>query len=240
MQPYFFPYIGYFQLIAAVDRFVVHDRVKYTKKGWINRNRILQQGVAHWLSLPLKAAPDALDIGDRELAADFDARRLVDQIAGAYRPAPHFRRAMPVIEACLRDDERRLFPFLLAALRRVCDYLSIRTPLIPASEVAIDPGLRAQSRVIAICAGLGADAYLNPIGGTSLYSAAEFGAAGIELGFLESVPVPYPQFGGDFVPSLSIVDVMMFNPVERIADMLVTACRVLPGAAVAADAGAAP
>ena len=88
MQPYFFPYIGYFQLIASVDLFIVYDNIKYTKKGWINRNRILLNGKAVPFSLPLKSASDSLDLRDRELATDIDRERLVNQLYGAYRRAP--------------------------------------------------------------------------------------------------------------------------------------------------------
>ncbi|AVC45854.1 wbqC-like family protein (plasmid) [Rhizobium leguminosarum bv. viciae] len=85
MQPYFFPYIGYFQLIHAVDKFVVYDNIKYTKKGWINRNRILRNGEDYTFSLPIKAASDSLDICDRTLSTEFDRNKLVNQIQGAYR-----------------------------------------------------------------------------------------------------------------------------------------------------------
>jgi hypothetical protein len=228
MQPYFFPYIGYFQLIAAVDRFVVYDNIKYTKKGWINRNRILQQGAPHWISLPLKSASDSLDIRGREVAESFDARKLLNQIAGAYRAAPHFKQVMPVIEASIATGERNLFRFLYASITNVCDYLSIRTRLIPSSTIDADHSLRSQQRVIAICRSLGGSAYINPIGGTTLYSRDGFRDAGIELSFLESLPVDYEQFGPAFVPSLSIIDVMMFNSVERVAELISTAFRFIP------------
>jgi hypothetical protein len=228
MQTYFFPYLGYFQLIAAVDGFVVYDNIKYTKKGWVNRNRILQQGLPHTISLPLKAASDALDIRERDVAESFDPRKLINQIAGAYRPAPYFDQVMPVIESSIVTAERNLFRLLYASIRKVCDYLTISTELLPSSTVEADHDLRAQERVISICRSLGASTYINPIGGTALYSDDGFRKAGIELRFLESLPVRYAQFGEDFVPSLSIIDVMMFIPVERIAEMLSTGYRYLP------------
>ncbi len=99
MQPYFLPYIGYFQLIAAVDLFVVYDNIKYTKKGWINRNRMLRNGADAMFSLPLKAAPDTSTCGDREMAPDFDPQKLLNPITGAYRRAPHFYEVLPVARA---------------------------------------------------------------------------------------------------------------------------------------------
>ena len=90
MQPYFLPYIGYFQLIAAVDQFIVYDNIKYTKKGWINRNRLLQNGTDTVFSIPLSKDSDALDIRERQIAADFRRDKLLKQIAEAYRKAPYF------------------------------------------------------------------------------------------------------------------------------------------------------
>ena len=95
MQPYFFPYIGYFQLIAAVDMFIVYDNIKYTKKGWINRNRMLQNGKDVMFSLPLKSDSDYLDVCERELAADFNRDKLLNQFKGAYRRRPVFRGNVP-------------------------------------------------------------------------------------------------------------------------------------------------
>ncbi len=68
MQPYFFPYIGYFQLINTVDEFVVYDNIEFTKKGWINRNRILVNGKDEYITLPIKKDSDFLHVKDRFLA----------------------------------------------------------------------------------------------------------------------------------------------------------------------------
>src|ERR1019366_7530880 len=105
MQPYFFPYIGYFQLIAAVDLFIVYDNIKYTKKGWINRNRMLQNGKDVMFSLPLKNGSDYLDVCERELAADFNRDKLLSQLSGVYRRAPYFAQTYPLIEEIVRYDD---------------------------------------------------------------------------------------------------------------------------------------
>src|SRR5579859_6091366 len=120
MQPYFFPYIGYFQLINAVDLFIVYDNIKYTKKGWINRNRILSNGKVVPLSLPVKNDSDSLDIRDRQLAEAFTPSKLVNQISGAYCRAPYFKEAFPLIEQVLRQDEPNLFKYLYQSLVGVC------------------------------------------------------------------------------------------------------------------------
>src|SRR5215471_18736437 len=113
MQPYFFPYIGYFQLVSAVDLFIVYDNIKYTKKGWINRNRLLNNGQAAAFSLPLKAASDFMDVRDRELAESFEPNKLLNQIAGAYRRAPYFPQTIPLVDKVVHHEDRNLFRFLL-------------------------------------------------------------------------------------------------------------------------------
>ena len=220
MQPYFFPYIGYFQLIHAVDLFIVYDNIKYTKKGWINRNRILRHGKEAFFTLPLKGDSDSLDVRDRELAAALDRDTLLGQITEASRRAPHFEQAFPVVEQAIRHDDRNLFGFLYHSLATVCRYLGIRTPFSISSGIPIDHSLRGQDRVLALCEAAGASVYVNPIGGTELYSRPAFGARNIELKFLKSGPFEYRQLGDAFVPWLSIIDVMMFNPVQAIGECL--------------------
>ena len=216
MQPYFFPYIGYFQLISAVDLFVVYDNIKYTKKGWINRNRLLQNGKDAYFTLPLKGGPDALDVCERELAADFNCGKLLNQFRGAYQRAPFFEETFRLIEQIVRYEDTNLFRFLHNSLAVICAYLGIATEIRVSSELPADHGLKSQARVLALCEAVGADIYLNSIGGMELYSKDEFRTRGVELQFIRSHPFEYKQFGGPFVPWLSIVDVMMFNPLEAI------------------------
>jgi hypothetical protein len=220
MQPYFFPYIGYFQLIHAVDLFVVYDNVKYTKKGWINRNRYLLDGAAAVFSLPLAAGSDSLDVRDRYLADSFDRRHFLARIAQAYRRAPFFAPVFAFVEETVGDPERNLFRFLYRSLQRVCSYLEISTPLVPSSEIPIDHALRSQERVLAICKQTGASVYVNPAGGRHLYARDAFARESIELQFLEPRLTPYPQLGDTFVPALSILDVMMFNSPSALREQL--------------------
>lgn len=216
MQPYFFPYIGYFQLIASVDTFVIYDNIKYTKKGWINRNRFLQNGREAMFSLPLKGGSDALDICQRELAVDFDRGRLLAQLSGAYRRAPCFEQTWSLLEAVMACDDQNLFGFLHHALLRTCQHLGIDTEIRISSEFPVDRGLKGQDKVLALCAATGAKRYINAIGGLDLYDKGAFRERGVELNFIRSLPVEYPQFGDPFVPWLSIIDVMMFNTPETI------------------------
>jgi WbqC-like protein family len=220
MQPYFLPYIGYFQLIAAVDTFVVYDNIKYTKKGWINRNRFLRNGEDATFSIALQGASDHLDIRDRELAADFDRDRLLNQLFGAYRRAPEFRRTSPLVERIVRCPEPNLFDYLRHSIASVCAHVGVGADIRVSSQIPIDHALTKQDKVIALCKALGATAYVNAIGGTGLYAKEAFAAEGIELQFLKPKPFVYAQFDGGFVPWLSIVDVLMFNAPDQVRDCL--------------------
>jgi hypothetical protein len=216
MQPYFLPYIGYFQLIAAVDLFIVYDNIQYTKKGWINRNRMCRNGEAVIFSLPLKSASDGLNVRERELAADFRRDKLLNQIKGAYQRAPHFATVFPLIERIVRFDENNLFNFLHHSITAICDYLTIRTQIRISSSIAADHSLKSQGKVIALCRAAGALTYVNASGGVDLYSREDFRSQGIDLKFIRSKPFEYRQFGEGFVPMLSIIDVMMFNAIEDV------------------------
>ena len=220
MQPYFFPYIGYFQLIRAVDWFIIYDNIKYTKKGWINRNRLLRNGEEFVITIPLRKGSDSLDVRERSLADDFDRRKLLNQVREAYSRAPRFRWVFPIVEMCVMAPAQNLFEYVEGAVVEVCRYLGIGTRIIPSSSVAIDPALRAGNRVLALCKAAGADVYVNAIGGQNLYSREEFKEQGVELKFLKSRAIAYPQLDHEFVPSLSIVDVMMFNDVAAIQEFL--------------------
>ncbi|MBP9149450.1 MAG: WbqC family protein [Rhodoferax sp.] len=216
MQPYFLPYIGYFQLMSAVDVFVVYDNIKYTKKGWINRNRILQNGHDVMFSLPLKADSDQRDIDQRQLADTFRPDDLVNQISGAYRQAPYFQQTMPLMTSICRHHDHNLFAFLHHALVLTAAHLGIGTRIVKSSDVQADHTLKGQDRVLAICKALGADRYFNSIGGQALYARDAFQNRGVELLFVQAKPLEYPQFGQAFVPWLSILDVLMFNPLDHV------------------------
>jgi hypothetical protein len=229
MQPYFFPYIGYFQLIAAADSFVVYDNIKYTKKGWINRNRMLANGRDEMFSLPLKADSDSLNIDQRVLAADFDPEKLLNKLSGAYRRAPHFADVFPLVEEIVRYEESNLFRFLHHSIVKTCAHLGIGTEIRVSSGVAIDHSLTSQEKVLAICHAIGANTYVNAIGGRALYSAEAFRAKGVDLKFIQSKPFEYAQFGQPFVPWLSIVDVMMFNNRETVKEYVTGNYQLLEG-----------
>ena len=222
MQPYFFPYIGYFQLMNAVDKFVVYDNLQYTKQSWINRNRILANGKDDYVSVPLKKGPHYRTIKERFLSDSWpsDRTNVLNKISGNYRRAPYFQDVYPVIEQCLICEEQNLFDFVLHSLMSVKNFLGIDTPIIISSTIDIDHGLKGGQKVLEICKSLGATTYLNPIGGVELYDKDQFKKAGIQLDFLRTGNVQYTQFNNEFVPLLSIIDVMMFNDKEAIGRFL--------------------
>ena len=218
MQPYFFPYVGYLQLIGAVDLFIVYDNIKYTKKGWINRNRMLQSGKDVMFSLPLRSDSDSLDVRDRSLAADFNRDKFLNQLRGAYSRAPNFAQVFPMVERAVRHEDTNLFAYLHHALIRTCQHLGLTTPMRVSSTVEIDHGLKNQDKVIALAMAVGATTYVNAIGGLGLYDRDAFQAKGLELQFIRSRPFEYRQFGDPFVPWMSIIDLLMFNPLGTVRD----------------------
>jgi hypothetical protein len=216
MQPYFMPYIGYFQLLACVDQFIIYDNIKYTKKGWINRNRMLLNDTDAMFSLPLKKDSDSLNVVERELALEFDRSKLLNQFRGAYARAPQFGLTYPVLERIVQHDEANLFRYIHHSIVELCEHLGIKTEIRISSEIPINHELKAQDKVLTLCKAAGADTYINTIGGIELYDKNDFRAQGINLQFIKARPFDYVQFGAPFVPWLSIVDVLMFNPVEQV------------------------
>ena len=218
MQPYFLPYLGYWQLMNAVDKYIVLDDVNYIKRGWINRNRILLNGKEHVITLPLEKADAFKKISENVIKEVPEAlSRTIDL---AYHKAPQYAAVRPVIDRILGCAERNLADFVYNSIRAIATYLDIHTEFLRASEISHDPTLHAQDMIIDLCRLQGASEYYNAIGGTELYSGERFAKEGMKLSFVKAKLTPYPQFGGEFVPGLSILDVIMFNPVERIREML--------------------
>lgn len=222
MQPYLFPYIGYFQMIKAVDQFVIYDDVEWFR-GWINRNRILVQGKPGYITIPLQKASSHLKINERNLSDDYENKKkqLLQKIESAYRKAPNFKPTLALVDECLSFKDKNLSVFLTNALRECCNYLNISTPFILSSALDKTNELRAEDKIIDINIVLGATHYINAIGGAGLYDKEKFAKNGLKLSFIEARKVPYPQFKSqEFVPFLSIIDVMMFNSSEAITNLL--------------------
>lgn len=222
MQPYIFPYIGYFQLIKAVDLFVIYDNIEYTKKGWINRNRILINSSDEFFTIPLKKDSDYLNVNERYLSDSWtkDRIKILNKLKENYKKAPFYLQTVKIIESTFFYEGDNLFDFLNNSLKEVMRYLEIRTEIIQSSKVLIDHNLKANEKVTAICNELEASIYINPIGGVELYSKEKFQEKGIKLNFLNPKHIIYKQFDNEFVPWLSMIDVLMFNSPEDINKML--------------------
>lgn len=211
MQPYFSPYIGYFQLINSVDTFIIYDNIQYTKKGWINRNRFLLDGKEALFSISLKKDSDYLDVRDRLISSEFNRKKLLNKIYMAYKKSCSFEDVFPLFEKIISNNEMNLFEYIYFSIIEICSYLNIETKIVKSSDIDINHSLKSQDKVISLCRKMEATTYLNPIGGQSLYSKEYFKECGISLNFIKSNPVIYKQFNDVFVPWLSILDVMMFN-----------------------------
>lgn len=211
MQPYFLPYIGYFQLMSAVDRFVLFDNVQYVRQGWINRNRILQHNQPGVITLPLAKDSRFLAINDRHLSDNFIRENLLNQFIDAYRNAPYFHSIFPVVEEIINCSHENLSAYICHSLMILRQMLSLECEIMLSSDVAIDHKLRAQDKILSICSTLGAHTYINLPSGRELYDSESFQRQDINLQFIQPEYVCYRQFGAEFVPWLSIIDVLMFN-----------------------------
>jgi hypothetical protein len=222
MQPYLFPYIGYFQLINSVDTFVLYDNIQYSKKGWINRNRVLANGREEYFTVPLKKGSDYLHVVNRVLADNHTKQlnKILNKIEASYRKSPYFSEVFPVLKSAFLNHHINLFDYLHFALEKVLKHLQITTQIIVSSDININHELKSQDKVIAICKALNADCYINPIGGLDLYNINHFSENELKLSFLQSNTITYKQFDNDFIPWLSIIDVMMFNSKESIKTYL--------------------
>ena len=222
MQPYFFPYLGYFQLINEVHRFVVYDNLKYTKKGWINRNRILVDGKANIFSLPLKKDSNLLFINQRQLAKEYSREKLLGKIYGNYSRAPFFNETFEIIRKIVECPNNNLFLYVLNSIQELCGYLMLPTNIQISSDLPIDHSLKGKEKVIAICKSLNSNFYVNPISGKILYDKQSFVDQNIDLKFLSMNQIVYEQFDNRFVPSLSIIDTLMFNSKETVKELIIS------------------
>lgn len=218
MQPYIFPYFGYFQLIKSVDIFVIYDDVNFIKQGWINRNRILLNGNPFMFTLNLKGASSFKRINEIELV--FNKHKLVTTIRLAYCKAPYFNEVYPIISNILLNEETNLAKYLINSLCSTLEYLGISVSILVSSKIEKDTFLSGDDKVINICKQFKVTNYINAIGGQKLYSREKFSENGLMLNFIKSNSIVYQQFKDPFIPDLSIIDVMMFNSPDEIKKML--------------------
>lgn len=219
MQPYLFPYFGYFQLINAVDKFVFYDDVNFIKNGWINRNKILIHGKPAYFTVQLKEASSFKLINQIEFIDN--RQKLLKTIRMAYSKAPYFDDVFPVINSCLNVQTKLICELVIHAVQEICRFLEIETVFEKSSQIYPETKhLNKIQRIQRICENNNADSYINAIGGTELYSKPFFNNLNVELYFIQSMDIIYKQHENQFIPNLSIIDLMMFNSKNELRDYL--------------------
>jgi hypothetical protein len=218
MQPYFFPYVGYFQLISACDVFVILDDVNYKKQGWINRNRILLGNKPKLITLAVESASQNKLIN--QLYVSSNKTKLLSTIYHCYSKAPFFKSTFPLIEDIFSCNQKNLVDFLSYSLIKVSEYFEIERKWYWSSKLDTAPKNSGQSRIIHLCRKLSAEHYINLPGGRELYEHKTFSDSGVKLSFINSFQRSYEQFDNNFVDNLSIIDLMMFNSRKECADII--------------------
>lgn len=217
MQPYFLPYIGYIQLMAASDIFIIYDDVNYINRGWINRNQILVNGNAHKFAVPLVQASQNKKINEISRRVDPKwQQKLLRTLEMAYKKAPEFERIMPWVTNIISFENENLASYVTHSLHKIVEILALEVKLLSTSGRYDNQERKAGDRLIDICRQESATTYINPSGGQSLYTKQQFAQSGINLQFLVPKLIPYPQGANKFVPWLSILDALMFLPTEEI------------------------
>ncbi len=223
MQPYIFPYLGYFQLLSAADRFVFFDDVNFIKKGWIHRNQLLVSGQKNLFSIPLQRASQNKLIKDTYLhPSDYGRWRntFLKTVDQNYRQAPFFPAVYDLLSQVLRGAHDTIADLAIDSVESVAKYVGLSIDFRQSSSLPYDRSLKGQDKIVAICQQQKATTYVNLIGGTELYDAVTFATNNVALYFVKSADVLYPQQGNSFVPNLSILDVLMFNDVHQINQLL--------------------
>lgn len=221
MQPYFFPYLGYWQLLNYVDRFVFYDDVNYIKRGWINRNRILHSGGPGYITVPVRNASQNRAICELSIDESVDWRgKMLKSISNTYSGSPFYAEVFPVVEEIINHQSDNLAELLKHQVANMASFLEIGTALVDTSRDYCNSTLSGQKRILDICKQEEADTYVNPEGGVTLYDKRTFEIEGISLRFLTTKPICYRQRLAEFFPNLSIIDVLMETGKEGCARLL--------------------
>ncbi len=221
MQPYFFPYIGYWQLINAVDTFVLLDDVSFIKKGYINRNYILINGKSHLFTIPIEKISQNKLIKDTKLKFNNkDKENFLKTIIIAYKKAPYFSYVYPLLEDIIFNNNNDLTGYIKYSIDKINLYLDINTEILISSEINKNNTLKGSDRIIEINKQLNASRYINAIGGKNLYSELQFKQNNIKLNFIKTLDFNYKQFNNFFISNLSIIDILMFNDISMIKNYL--------------------
>jgi hypothetical protein len=224
MQPYIFPYIAYFQLINSVDIFVFYDDVNYIIQGWINRNKILVSGNENIFTIPVHQASSYKTIRETQINSAIFIKwklKFFQTLEQSYKKAPYFKSVYPIIESILINEVGSIADFASTSIVIFSKYIGLETKFQYSSKEYSDTKIfNREDRLVEIIIRNKGDKYINPIGGKELYTKDSFKKKGIQLNFIKAKPIIYKQFSNEFVPWLSIIDVLMFNNPEEIKMML--------------------
>jgi hypothetical protein len=218
MQPYLFPYLGYYQLVNAVDKFVFYDDVTFIKGGYINRNNILSNAKAQRFTIPVPGMSSNKRIN--ELCFDKNTKKILKTIEQSYKKAPFFEEVYPLVASVLKDDNRSVENICSKSITTVFEYLGIKKSFHFSSELEYNRDLSAADKLIAMSDVLGSKSYSNSPGGKSLYDKEYFSSKGVALSFIEIEQYEYAQNSTEFIPHLSMIDVLMWNSKEEVIELL--------------------
>ena len=217
-QPYLFPYIGFWQTIHSCNTFVIADSMQYIKQKYVCRNNILLHNKAHQFVLQTHNKKKDSQFNDIQIGNN--ANKILKSIAHAYNKAPYYSEVYPLIERILMNKEKNLTKYVGYSIKEIVNYLNIDTKIIYLSDIQKETTLKAQNRVIDICKRLQANKLVDTTGAQKIYNKEDFLKSGIILSFLKPDDIKYKQFNDDFIPNLSIIDVLMFNGKERTKELL--------------------
>ena len=218
MQPYFFPYIGYWQLVSSVDMFVIFDDVNFIRRGYVNRNSILLNGRSFRITLELIGASQNKAIN--EISVGDNKSLLMKTIWHAYaKKAEYFEEAFPILEDLILHDDSNLSTYLTHGILGISRFLELNTTFVFSSDIAKPNGMNGQEKILNICKALGATTYINLPGGRALYDPEWFYKNGVSIEFIEPLNFSYSQLGSQFVRDLSIIDPLMFLGKERLTSL---------------------
>lgn len=207
MQPYLFPYLGYFQLINAVDIFIIYDDVNYIKQGYINRNNVLMNGMPQRFTIPVPGASSFCKINELRFGADVE--KVLKTIQQAYSKKPFFADVYPLVERVLLSQDRSVHRMCQLAFTEIFRWLGLEKKMVLSSELDYERATGAAEKVVNICHTVGANAYINSIGGRHLYQQDFFAEQSLSLSFINMHEIVYHQGNHAFQPNLSIIDVLM-------------------------------
>jgi len=224
MQPYFMPYIGYFQLINAVDEFIIFDTPQFIRHGWIERNNILKlDGESSYIKVPLVKQSRDTSIKDMIINNSTNwQKKILAQITHYKKKAPYYNDVLTLLDTIFKEQTESIVDLNYKSLKLICNYLDITTPIKIWSEMnlEIEEVNAPDEWALNICKKINATTYINPIGGLSFFDTKKYLTSNIDIKFIKSKEILYNQFDNNFTPWLSIIDILMFNSKNNIKNML--------------------